>query len=396
MKVLQVGKFYPPHMGGIETHMQVLCRELQDAVDVEVLVANDTSRDEESWEGRVKITRVGTRFSISSAPVCPSLPTKIRRAKAEIVHLHLPNPPAILALLASRYRGLVVATYHSDIVRQEKMAKLFDPILHAFLKRCAVIVVTSQRYRDSSRALARYVNKCKVIPYGIPLEQFRRRDKGAVARVKAQYGRRLIITTGRLIYYKGFEYLIQAMSNIDGHLLIAGDGSLRGELETQARALSLQDKVTFLGEIHNDDIAPYYHAADVFALASIARSEAFGIVQLEAMGCGKPVVNTNLDSGVPWVSQDGVTGITVPPKDPIALAEAITRLLDDEALRSKYGKAARSRVEQEFNQDLMIARLLETYHEILRVPVSEQRLSLTEPLSDAKRSTPEVSAPRSI
>jgi len=211
-----------------------------------------------------------------------------------------------------------------------------------------------------------------VIPYGIPLEQFRICDTAAVERVKAQYGGRLIITTGRLIYYKGFEYLIQAMRNVDGHLLIAGDGSLRGELEAQTRALHLQDKITFLGEIHNDDIAPYYHAADVFALASIARSEAFGIVQLEAMACGKPVVNTNLDSGVPWVSQDGVTGITVPPRDPFALAAAITKLLDDDSLRAEYGQAARLRVEKEFTQDLMIARLLETYGEVLRVPVAEQ------------------------
>jgi rhamnosyl/mannosyltransferase len=396
VKVLHVGKFYPPHMGGIETHMQVLCRELQNEIDVEVLVANDTARDEESWEGRVKITRVGTRFSISSAPICPSLPAKIRRAKADIVHLHLPNPPAILALLASGYRGAVMATYHSDIVRQEKMARLFDPILRKFLKRCAAIVVTSARYRDSSGALAGYIDKCKVIPYGIPLEQFRRIDEAAVKRVKAQYGSRLIITTGRLIYYKGFEYLIQAMSNVDGHLLIAGDGPLRGELERQTRALNLQDKVTFLGEIHNDDIAPYYHAADVFALASIARSEAFGIVQLEAMACGKPVVNTSLDSGVPWVSQDGVTGITVPPKDPAALAGAITKLLDDDSLRSKYGEAARLRVEKEFSQELMIARLLETYPEVLRVPVAERKLNLTESMTDVKRSAPDIGASTSI
>jgi rhamnosyl/mannosyltransferase len=379
IKVLQVGKFYPPHMGGIETHMQVLCRELQNEIDVEVLVANDSARDEESWEGRVKITRVGTRFSISSAPVCPSLPAKIRRAKADIVHLHLPNPPAILALLTSGYRGVIMTTYHSDIVRQEKMAKLFDPILSTFLKKCGAIVVTSARYRDTSPVLARYSDKCKVIPYGIPLEQFRRIDEPAVACVKAQYGKRLIISTGRLIYYKGFEYLIQAMSNIDGHLLIAGDGPLREELEEQTQALNLQNKITFLGEIHNDDIAPYYHAADLFALASVARSEAFGIVQLEAMACGKPVVNTNLDSGVPWVSPDGVTGITVPPKDPMALAGAITKLLDDDSLRRKYGEAAKSRVEKEFSQDLMISRLLETYREVLRVPVSQQSILVNAP-----------------
>ena len=379
IKVLHVGKFYPPHMGGIETHLQVLCRELQSEIDLEVLVANDGARDEEFWEGRVKVTRVGTPFSISSAPVCPSLPAKIRRAKADIVHLHLPNPPAILALLASGYRGAVIATYHSDIVRQEKMAKLFDPILRTFLKRCAAIVVTSARYRDSSAALAPFVDKCKVVPYGIPFAQFGKPDASRVAAIKAQYGSRLIISAGRLIYYKGFEYLIDAMREVDGHLLIVGDGPLRRDLELQTARPGLQEKVALLGEIHNDDIAPYYHAADLFALASIARSEAFGIVQLEAMACGKPVVNTNLDSGVPWVSQDSVTGLTVPPKDPLALAEAINKLLDDADLRKRYGYAARERVQKEFSQDLMIARMLETYREVLRVPVSQQSILATAP-----------------
>jgi len=379
MKVLQVGKFYPPHMGGIETHLQVLCRELQNEIDLEVLVANDGSREEESWEGRVKVTRVGTRMNISSAPICPRLPQMIRRAKADIVHLHLPNPASILAFFASGYRGPVIATYHSDIVRQEKMARLFDPILHAFLKRCAAIVVTSERYRDTSHVLTRYLDKCRVIPYGIPFEQFRRVSASEVSAINARYGSRLIISAGRLIYYKGFEYLIEAMREVDGHLLIVGDGPLRRELETQTAESGLQDKVTLLGEIHNDDIVPYYHAADVFALASVARSEAFGIVQLEAMACGKPVVNTNLDSGVPWVSQDGVTGITVPPKDPVALAGAITKLLDDADMRKQYGAAARLRVETEFSQDLMVARMLETYREVLRVPVAEQSILVNAP-----------------
>jgi glycosyltransferase involved in cell wall biosynthesis len=395
MKVLHVGKFYPPHMGGIETHMRVLCRELQSEIDLEVLVANDSPRDEELWEGAVRITRMGTRFAVSGAPVCPGLPARIRRSGAGIVHLHLPNPPAILALLASRYRGAVITTYHSDIVRQERMAKLFDPILHVFLKRCAAIIVTSARYRDSSPVLARYVDKCRVIPYGIPLENFRRCDAAAVARIKARYGPRLVISTGRLIYYKGFEYLLQAMSHVDGHLLIAGDGPLRPALEMQTQTLGLQHKITLLGEIHNDDMPPFYQAADVFALASVARSEAFGIVQLEAMACGKPVVNTNLDSGTPWVSPDGVTGMTVPPKDPMALAQAITKLLDDEDLRNRYGEAARLRVEKEFSQDLMIARMLETYREVLRAPVAE-RLSLTESPTPVKRSAPEVGASTSI
>jgi glycosyltransferase involved in cell wall biosynthesis len=396
IKVLQVGKFYPPHMGGIETHLQVLSRELQNEIDLEVLVANDGSADETFSEGDVKITRVGTRLTVSAAPICPSLPGLIRRAKADIVHLHLPNPASILALLASGYRGVVVATYHSDIVRQEKLARVFDPILHTFLKRCAAIIVTSARYRDSSGVLSRHLNRCQVVPYGIPIEQFRECDLTTVARIKAQYGRRLIVSAGRLIYYKGFEYLIEAMSGVDAHLLIVGEGPLRQNLEAQTRALGLSSRISFLGEIHNDQIAPFYYASYLFALASVARSEAFGIVQLEAMACGKPVVNTNLDSGVPWVSPDGLTGITVPLRDATALAHAINKLLDDPHLREQYGGAARKRVEQEFTQDLMIARLLEIYRDVLRLPVTKKSLRLTEPMTDAKRSALEAGASSSV
>jgi len=370
LRILHIGKFYPPHSGGMESHLQTLSRELKRHVDIEVLVANEHRRDELTWDRGIKITRVGTQARISSAPVCFGLARKIKRAHADIVHLHWPNPPAALAFFASGYRGPLVLTYHSDIVRQKLMAKVFQPFLQQLLKRSSSIVASSSRYVATSAILSNYTDRCRVIPFGIPPDEFNTRDERAVNEIRKQFGPRLILSVGRLIYYKGFQYLIEAMRHIDGHLVIIGDGPLRTELANQVARLGLQQKVTLLGQV--DDIAPYYHAAHVFALASVARSEAFGIVQLEAMACGKPVVNTNLDSGVPWVSQDGVTGITVPPRDPFALAAAITKLLDDDSLRAEYGQAARLRVEKEFTQDLMIARLLETYREVLRVPVAEQ------------------------
>ncbi len=390
MKVLHVGKFYPPHMGGIETHVQVLCRELQKLVDVEVLVASETKDDEELWDDRVKVTRVGTRFKLSGAPVCPGLSRKIRRAKADIVHLHLPNPPAILSYLASGHRGQVVATYHSDIVRQQFLAKAFDPILRLFLKRCAVIIATSAKYVETSPVLSDYGDRCRIIPYGIPIKQFSACDSSEIARIRKQYGSRLIISVGRLIYYKGFMHLVDAMRKIDGHLLIVGEGHLREELESRARANQVSHKITFLGEIHNNDIVPYYHAADVFALASIARSEAFGIVQLEAMASGKPVVNTNLDSGVPCVSLHGLTGLTVPPSDPLALAGAVNKLLDDSELRGAYGQAARARVNEEFNQAVMLERILELYSRILSLPFDEKSKSVVQPFPTKTSSTAEL------
>jgi glycosyltransferase involved in cell wall biosynthesis len=367
-RVLHVGKFYPPFMGGMETHLQALCNELQNFVNVRVIVANNSRRDAEEVVSNIPVTRVGKLFDFASAPVCPSMARRIREADSDIIHIHLPNPTAILAYLASGHRGRLVFTYHSDTVRQKVLGKAFDPVQRRALDRSAALIGTSPNYLDSSAVLSAYRDRCHVIPYGIPVEQFYKPDPSAVERIRGRHGERLIISVGRLIYYKGFEYLIRAMAKVDGRLLIIGDGPLRESLQREAHALNLSDKVAFLGEIQNHEIMPYYHAASIFALASVARSEAFGIVQLEAMACGKPVVNTNLASGVPFVSLHGKTGITVPPEDPCALAQAINLLLDNDALRSQYGAEARRRVEQEFSLDKMVSRTLRLYEEVMSAP----------------------------
>ncbi len=370
LRVLHVGKFYPPHMGGIETHLQTLCLQLQHHADVEVLVANDAPHDEETWDDGVRVIRAGTRFNLSTAPVCPTMTGLIRRSQADIIHLHLPNPTAILCYLMSGQRAPLIVTYHSDIVRQKTMARAFGPVLHRVLRRASAIIATSQRYVETSDVLAQFRQCCRVIPYGIPLAQFSRFDARGVAEIRARYGPRIVISVGRLIYYKGFEYLIRAMAQVRGRLLIVGDGALRASLEALAASHGVAERVHFLGEVQNADTVPLYHAADLFALASVARSEAFGIVQLEAMACGKPVVNTNLDSGVPFVSLDGVTGLTVPPADTDALARAVNQLLDDDAQREAYGRAARTRVEQEFSETVMTERTLRLYAETLGLPAA--------------------------
>src|SRR5262249_22178391 len=154
----------------------------------------------------------------------------------------------------------------------------------------------------------------------VDLAKFDRFDEDEVERIRRRYGPRIVVSVGRLIYYKGLEYLIDAMIRVSGRLLVIGDGPLRPRLERQAVVRNSGDRAIFLGEVR--DIVPYYHAAYVFVLPSVARSEAFGIVHLEAMACGKPVVNTRLASGVPFVSPHGVTGLTVPPAHPGALADA--------------------------------------------------------------------------
>ena len=361
LRVLHVGKFYPPYMGGIETHLQNLCNELRDLVDLKVLVSNSSTQTiEETVEG-VSVTRVGTRATLSAAPISPGLVSRIRREAADIVHLHHPNPIAVMAYLMSGHRGKMVITYHSDIVRQKALGRVFQPFLDRSLAWADAIIATSPNYLATSAVLQAHRDRCEVLPYGIPVEQFANRDEAAIARLRERYGSRVVITVGRLIYYKGFDVLVRAMKDVNGTLLVVGDGPLRAELEAQALSLGISDRVHFLGEIHNRDIAAYYHASDVFALASVARSEAFGIVQLEAMACGLPVVNTGLDSGVPFVSLDGLTGLTVPPGDSVALSRALNKLLDDDELRGRLGDAARKRVDTEFTAPVMGRRMLDLY-----------------------------------
>ena len=364
-RVLEIGKFYPPHMGGIETHLQDLCGELTRSIPLRVLVANDSRRHLDEIVDGVRVIRLAPLLNVSTAPVCPRMAPEIRRARADLVHIHLPNPAALLAYFASAHRGRLVLTWHSDVVRPPLVTRALAPLQRIALRRASACIVTSRRYLETSPILSERSRRCRVIPYGIRFERFLHCDPGAVARIRSRFGARLLLAVGRFAYYKGFEFLIHAMRYVDGHLLLIGDGPLREMLERDARALGVSDRVSFLGEIHNRMLAPYYHAADVFVLPSVARSEAFGIVQLEAMACGLPVVNTRLDSGVPSVSLDGTTGLTVPPCAPEPLAVAINRLLDDPALRARYGAAGRRRVAAEFNLDLMTRRTLDLYREAL-------------------------------
>jgi rhamnosyl/mannosyltransferase len=355
-------------MGGIETHLEALCQQLRPVADVRVLAANTANTRVEEERAGVRILRLPPRIWLSTAPLCPSLAREIGRATPDLVHLHLPHPGGMLAVLASAYRGPLVVTYHSDVVRQQWRAAPFHPVLLATLRRAQAIIATSETYARTSPILRRFASSCTVVPYGIPLDRFACPDPRAVRQLRERFGPRVVLAIGRLVYYKGYDVLIEAMPHVEAHLVLVGDGPLLSSLEAQAARLGVTHKVTFAGEIANDALGPYYHAADVFALPSVARSEAFGIVQLEALACGVPVVNTSLPSGVPEVSLDGVTGVTVPPRDARALAAALSRLLDDPQLRANYAVAGRARVARHFTNELMGQRVRRIYEDVLAPP----------------------------
>lgn len=376
LKVVHVGKFYPPHLGGMESHVELLARATRAEVDVEVVVSNDGPETVRETVGGIPVTRVGTRLRLASASFGPGMARAIHAADADVVHFHHPNPPAVLSVLAARPRGALVVTYHSDIVRQRVLGPLVSPLIHRFLARADAIVASSPEYAASSPVLRRHAERVRVIPFGIDAAELEAVDRAAVERLRARYGPRIVLAAGRLVYYKGFEYLVRAMRRVDAHLLIAGDGPLLGDLRRAAAEAGVEAKVTLLGRV--PDLRPLYHAADLFALPSVARSEAFGIVQMEAMACGLPVVNTALDTGVPFVSPHGVTGLTVPPADAEALADALDRLLADDALRARLGAAGRERVAGELSAARMARRTLALYREVAGLP-TDPHLSADHP-----------------
>jgi rhamnosyl/mannosyltransferase len=311
---------------------------------------------------------------------------KVRETKADLVHIHLPNPWALLAYFRSRHPGKLIISYHSDIVRQRILGKGFEPIVRSAMERSSAVIAASPNYIDSSPILSAYRDRCHVIPFGIPQAIYDSPDRTEVAEIRRRFGPRLVLGVGRLVYYKGFNYLIEAMKEVRGKLLIIGDGPLRRQLEDKAVIEGVRDRVVFLGEVENP--VPFYHASDVFALASTARSEAFGIVQLEAMACGKPVVNTALNSGVPFVSVHGCTGLTVPPSNAAALASAINLLLNDDELRDRYGEAAKLRVRTEFSLEVMANRTFQLYHRAMGLSIHPANIPVFNRIGDQ---TPQIS-----
>lgn len=350
-------------MGGIEIYFQQLVMHQSKVMDVAAIVANDLHRSQVEFLDGAKITRVASLGVIASMPITPTMAWHIHRQKANVVHLHTPNPGAALALLMSGHSGKVIITHHADTLGRKQLRRLTDPFVRRVMERAAAIIVTSKRYLETSEELAPFRDKCRIIPSGIDPAPYKRNDDAATTNIRAKYGERLILAVGRLVPYKGFEYLIRSMKSVNGILLLVGTGPLQDELQGCIHECGVQDKVLMLGRV--DDIAQYYKAASIFVMPSITRAEAFGLVQVEAMAAGIPVINTDIPSGVPEVSVHGQTGFTVPPKDPEALANAIHLLLDNEELRQQFGREARIQAHDKFSMEKIVKQTLDLYETVV-------------------------------
>jgi len=329
-----------------------------------VLVTNVGPRTAIEEINGVPVIKAGCPLRISGAPISPALYMWLRRLEPDIAHLHFPNPPGELGQLFFGRSRRFVLTYHSDIVRQKYLLHLYRSFLWKVLAQADRIIATSPHYIRSSPYLSRFADKCVVIPLGIDLTPFENVDNDRVQAIRQRYGSPLLLFVGKLRYYKGLQYLLEAMRQIEARLLVVGTGPMGREWRVLAEEPGLADKVSFLGEVSDNDLPFYYQACDLFVLPASERSEAFGMVQLEAMACGKPVVCTELGTGTSWVNIHGETGLVVPPCDPKALVEAISQLLADEALRRKLGQRGRERA-RGFSKEVMIEQALRLYESLL-------------------------------
>lgn len=364
-RVLHVGKFYPPVPGGMERVVETLCRASAGLVQSDVLVLN-TGRDTlEETVGGVHVTRVGMVATAGSVAIAPAFASRLGRADADLIVLHEPNPWALLSFAIARPKAPLVIWYHSDVVRHPLQYKLFyAPVARPAYRRALRFVVSSPALGQHAAALAPYRDRIRVIPFGIDPEEWA--PDPAMRDRAAQIARQLgpfVLFAGRHVPYKGVDVLLRALRDTTVRAAIAGDGPQRAAWEALARELDLGDRVRFTGDVPDAELRALLHACDALVLPSVTRAEAFGYVQLEAMACGRPVISTDVPSGVSWVNQHEETGLIVPAGQPGALRAALERMTGDAALRQRMGQAGRARVDAEFTMTKLRDRLGALYAE---------------------------------
>jgi rhamnosyl/mannosyltransferase len=328
---------------------------------VTVLVNSLDRRTRLETRNGVRVIYAARLATISSTPISVAYWRAVAQERADIAHLHFPYPWGELAnYFLGRARRTVI-TYHSDIIRQKFLRVAYAPLMWRVLARADRTIATSPNYARTSAVLARFAEKCVVVPLGIEPAPFERAAQvGTSSRLPLQ-----VLFVGHLRYYKGVDYLLRALAELPhARLTIVGAGPMERAWRALARELRIADRVMWAGAVRDEDLPAYYAACDVFVLPACERSEAFGVVQLEAMAAGKPVVCTEIGTGTSFVNVDGVTGFVVPARDSHALAQAMARLLDHAELRARMGAAGRARVQREFTVEKMVEGVMGVYERV--------------------------------
>ncbi len=382
MRIVHIYKDYFPVLGGIENHLRLLA-EAQAARGHDVTVVVTQLKDQKTKiedVNSVRVVKLRRQLNVQSAPISAMFATRVRdeTRDADIAHLHAPYPIGEACNLWFGRAKKTVISWHSDIVRQKTLLRVYAPVLRRVVASAHRIICTSEPYKQTSPWLTTAQDKCVVVPYGIQLARFEQltpeqRTKSNAFRADMQAranGGLVLLCVGQLRHYKSFDTLIRALPQLPNvAMAIAGTGPHEAPWKAVASDLGVSERVAFLGQTVQTDLPALYHGSDVFVLPSNSRAEAFGIVNIEAMACGLPLVTTDVGSGTSWVNVDSVTGFVVPPMNADALASAINTLRDP-VVRKRMGGAGRARAYAEFTEEMMIERIESVYQDILNEPQS--------------------------
>ncbi|KHL74225.1 glycosyl transferase family 1 [Pseudomonas putida] len=369
IKVLHFFKtYYPDSMGGIEQVIFQIaegCRA--EGIDSQVLylsnrgaARNQPVANHLAHRAKLDLHLASTGFSLSALKDF----TELAR-EADIVHYHFPWPYMDLVHFMARVNKPSVVSYHSDIVKQKWLLKLYQPLMHRFFQSVDRVVASSPNYAAHSPVLTRFKDKVSIIPYGLDRSTYPKASAQKLAYWRARLGERFFLFVGALRYYKGLDYLLQAAKLNGLPVAIMGGGFLEAQLKQQAAELGLEN-VHFLGGLPDEDKAALLELCYGFVFPSHLRSESFGISLLEAAMYGKPLISCEMGSGTTFINLADQTGLVVPPRDATALAQAMQRLWDAPAMAQAMGAKALQRYEEVFTAPLMAASYAELYRSLLQ------------------------------
>lgn len=383
MHVAFVNKYYyPPHLGGVEQSLNLLARSLASRGHaVDAIVANEGARELRETLDDVRVNRLARTFAFASTPIAPGMRAEIRRlaapGAADVFHLQFPYPWGEMAWLTAGVDTPTVLTYHADVVRQKRMMAAYAPALRRVLERVDRVIVGAPQLVEHSPFLAPVAEKCRIVPFAIEYGRFEPVEEveARVAAERASIEGPVVLFVGRLVYYKGVHVLVEALRDVRATLVVIGRGPEEPALRERAVALGVADRIRWMPPVSDAELGAWYRAADVFCLPSTERTEAYGLVQLEAHQAGTPVVSTALPTGVPFVNLHDVSGLVVPPGDASALASALETLVTDDALRARLGASAKERAFSEFSIAAMVERTLDVYREAMQLHAGDQTSS---------------------
>jgi len=376
LKVLHIGKYYFPFFGGIEKVTQDLVEDKTYQSQVESFVlAHQDQVGQESFTGEVNgvtVRKVAIQKVLVYAPIAISFLKELNRViddfKPDLIHIHMPNLSAFACLFSSRAKKVPwIIHWHSDVMGAvpDFKIKLLYPFYRIFernlLKRSNKIFVTSPPYLDNSEALSDFKEKCDVVPIGIRDLCINQQHQHS-----QEVNRLELLMIGRLTYYKGHALILKALAKLPDelgvYLSIIGDGELRNELQAFAVELGLQNKVQFLGRVDDSEISNRLLTADLLCLPSIEKTEAFGVVLLEAAMHSKPSLVSDVNgSGMSWVVQDKITGVIFENNNVDSLCKNIQDIYFDKESLISMGVNARLRFEQVFSLDKVTIQITDLY-----------------------------------